>query len=209
VVPNVVDETVFLLPPRARERRLTRFLAVSRLVSIKGVDRVLRAVCIAQRDVPSLSVEIVGDGPERPRLEALARELGISDRVRFAGALDHAQVRDAMWRADALVHGSRVETFGVVVIEAMATGLPVIAYGGGALDELVDARSGILLPQGDEAALAAALRRMARGEHEFDARLIRDRAIARFGGRAVAEQLVRRYDDVLGIENAACIEALR
>jgi phosphatidyl-myo-inositol dimannoside synthase len=123
--------------------------------------------------VPGVEWVIVGDGPLRPALEALAAELGVGDAVRFLGARPRAE-RDA-WldRAHAFVMPSRVppggvggEGFGIVYLEAGAHGLPVIAGDrGGATDAVEDGKTGLLVDATDPAAVAgAAIRMLTDGE---------------------------------------------
>jgi glycosyltransferase involved in cell wall biosynthesis len=128
-----------------------------RLIRGKGADVLLRA--LARMADSSTKAEIAGDGPERSSLESLAQRLGISARVRFRGVLADMP---AFWRAcDVAVVPSRqplIESFGLTAVEAMSSGLPVIAARNGALPEIVaDGRTGTIVPEADPVSLAAAL----------------------------------------------------
>jgi len=132
---------------------------MARLVQGKGVDDLVTAVARTGRD--NFRLHVAGDGPERLGLEALATRLGVDSRTRFGGWVDDAA---PFWRScDVAVVPSRwPESFGLTAVEAMASGLPVIATKSGALDELVvDAATGLTVPSGDPDAIAAALRRYA------------------------------------------------
>jgi glycosyltransferase involved in cell wall biosynthesis len=107
---------------------------------------------------PEIVLDIVGDGPERSRLETQARELGLTERVCFRGPLDRPTVEKALWDAHAFVLPSLHETFGVVILEAMATELPVIATRCGGPEDIVTSETGRLVPPDDPSALAEALR---------------------------------------------------
>ncbi|HXE31991.1 MAG TPA: glycosyltransferase [Terriglobales bacterium] len=148
---------------RAAERRprsqIPVVLFLGRLVAYKGVDVLLHAA----RDLPA-EVHVVGAGPERERLERMARQLGIAARVRFWGHLADEELPVRFAAADLLVLPSRTraETFGVVQVEAMAAGLPVVNT---ALQTGTDWVSehgitGLTVAPDDAAALAAALRRL-------------------------------------------------
>ena len=101
---------------------------------------------------------VVGDGPERSRLEDLARRLGIADRVTFAGRLEHHEVVREVARADIFCLPSWREAFGVVYVEAMACGKPVIGCRSqGAEDIISPGQDGILVEPRDVASLASAL----------------------------------------------------
>lgn len=160
VVENGVDLSLFRAPsePAAGEEAVPRFVYVGRLVDWKRVDLLLRAFAAARAE-RDLLLEIVGSGPERDRLEALARELGIAEHVRFAGWLDQASCALRLAGARALVLPSVYECGGAVVLEAMAMGRAVVATAwGGPLDYL-DGTCGILVPPDGEAALVEGFRR--------------------------------------------------
>ncbi len=132
---------------------------VGRLIRHKGVDVLLEAVSLQ----PRLSLEIFGAGPELPALTAQAASLGIDDRVTFHGHVDEEHIPETYRRFDVLAVPSIplpswVEQFGRVVVEAQASGVPVVASASGALPDVVG-DEGLLVPPGDPGALAAALAR--------------------------------------------------
>jgi len=132
-------------------------LALGRLASVKGIDVLLEALeRLKCQDVrPHLLV--VGDGPRRSSLEALADDLGLQTRVRFLGW--KADIREVLGAADLLVLPSRNEGYPHAVIEAMAAGIPVIASAVGEVPELVeDGATGFLVPPDDPDALASRIR---------------------------------------------------
>jgi glycosyltransferase involved in cell wall biosynthesis len=134
-----------------------------RLTREKGVDVLLEAFAAAQAREPDLSLEIYGDGPERPRLARRVIELRLSDRVELAGLVSHAELDARLDRAWIQVVPSLwQEPFGLVAAEAMMRGTAVVASRVGGLVEFVqDGRSGILVPPGDPSALENALRAVA------------------------------------------------
>lgn len=139
-------------------------LTVARLVARKGVDDVLDAVAQLVPERPSLRYVVVGDGPERARLEAHAAALGLGGHVRFVGTQSDAALASWYAAADVFVMAPRtqppdVEGFGLVYLEAGAAGLPVVGTrSGGVPDAIADGETGLLVPEGDPAALAEALR---------------------------------------------------
>lgn len=131
---------------------------VGRLAAVKGVPVLLEALARVT-DIPGLRLTLVGDGPDRAALEARTRALGLSGRVTFAGYQTSSQVAATLRDADALVLPSFAEGLPVVLMEAMATGLPVIATQIAGIPELVrDGENGRLVPPGNAEALAAAIR---------------------------------------------------
>jgi glycosyltransferase involved in cell wall biosynthesis len=205
VIGNVVDTEFFSLPesPRRPAAR-TRFLCLAQLQRAKGVDLLLRsfAGAVAGRDWATL--EIGGGNRGWEELKELATSLGISDRVTFLGGLSRHEVREALWRADALVVSSYVETFGVVLAEALATGLPVITTRCGGPEDIVSANLGQFVPVGDQTALTQALVAFdVAAELDLDrARQRRASIVDRFSSPVIGERLRRLYGEVLGSDRA-------
>ncbi len=133
-------------------------LAVGRLVRVKGIDLLLNAFAMAASLPPETRLVVGGDGPERRALEACAERLGISDRVRFLGRLDPDAVSRAMAEASLLVVPSRVEAFGIVVLEGWRARLPVVATKhGGPPEFLTHLRDGYLIDPDDPSTIVRAL----------------------------------------------------
>lgn len=151
-------------PFAAREDHVDRpieILCVGRLSPEKGQALVLRAVADLRRDGKSVCLTLVGDGPLRSQLEDEARRLGIAEHVTFAGAVDQDAIPAFYERADIFCQPSFMEGIPVVLMEAMATGLPVVSSGVAGIPELVvENRSGFLVPPGRPALLAAALAKL-------------------------------------------------
>jgi glycosyltransferase involved in cell wall biosynthesis len=121
----------------------------------KGHDLVIEAL----PSLPEVRLLIVGDGPFRPELEALAGSLGVSDRVRFLGRRPHEELPELYEAADALVLASMREGWPNVLLESMACGTPVIASGVGGIPEVVAApEAGRILPERTSAAIAATVK---------------------------------------------------
>jgi glycosyltransferase involved in cell wall biosynthesis len=154
VIPNGYDDALFRLSEQPRDRGL---LFVGNLVPTKNIALLLRAYAGVHATI-AMPLTIVGDGPLRPSLTALAATLGIADQVHFLGVQSRAEVADLMARAVALVLPSFSEGWGVVVAESLACGTPVVASRVGGVPEIVGSDDGgVLVPPGDEAALAAGL----------------------------------------------------
>ena len=184
VLPNVVDTQVFV-PPESPRRRGSpvALLSVGALAEKKGHAYLLDA--LARLDDGHV-LDVVGDGELRGPLEARARELGLAERVRFRGELSKEEVAAMMRAADLFVLPSTHETFGCVLIEAMATGLPAVATRVGGVPEVLTAAEGELAPARDAEALAGAIERaLARS---FDSADLRREATERYGYEAFADR---------------------
>ena len=197
IIPNMVDVSYFSLSPVRASDGPFRFLTVAFLKKNKGIDTLLRAFTQAFRERDDVGLEIGGDGPERRALERLVQELGIHDRVKFLGYLHREEVKTAMWRAHAFVLPSYVETFGVVLIEAMATGLPVIATYSGGPEEIVTPQTGILVKPGNVSALARALWHVKENREAFPAETIRTNVVQKYSKTAVVTRLLALYQNIL------------
>jgi glycosyltransferase involved in cell wall biosynthesis len=167
LVENGVDLSTFQATP-ARERSprtRARFVFVGRLVDWKGVDFLLRALADASARV-DMELDVVGDGVDRPKLEAMADRLGLRGRVAFRGFTPQAECAAILADADALVLPSLYDCGGAVVLEAMAMGLPVIATRWGGPADYLDETCGILIdpvnPDHFVAAIGAAMEKLAR-----------------------------------------------
>jgi glycosyltransferase involved in cell wall biosynthesis len=160
----------------------------------KGVDVTIRALPQILTD-HSVKYLVIGRGDDRPRLEALAEELGVADRVIFAGFVPTADLADHYRLASAYVMPSQ-EGFGIVYLEAMACGVPVIAGDNdGSADPLQDGRLGWPVAHRDPHAVATACRALlAGGDRRCDGSWLREQALAAFGPMALTQQLQRAIE---------------
>lgn len=197
VIPNFVDEDVFTLPPRPRSGPPFRFAALAHLHPRKGMDVLLQAFDQAFRDEIDAELIIGGDGPARTSLEQTTQALPSAARIRFTGVLSREEVRALLWRSHAFVHPSRHETFGVVLIEAMATGLPVVATACGGPEDLVTPATGRLAEPGDVGSLARNMRTLFDTAETYASATIRQRTVRQFGRDAFSRRTLALYDDAV------------
>jgi glycosyltransferase involved in cell wall biosynthesis len=146
-------------PPLAPFRRTSNVLFVGRLEIVKGVDTLLRAMALARREVPGITLTIAGEGTDTERFKELSRTLGLEDVVDFRGWLKPSEVDECRAASEVVVIPSLwPEILGMVGIEAMAAGRPVIASNGGGIPEyVIDGVTGRLVPRHNPQALADAL----------------------------------------------------
>ncbi len=181
-VSNGVDTRLFRPGPQMSGKDSVTILHVGRLSYEKNVNLLLRAFARAAKRQPAARLTIVGDGPDRAALAHLTGELGLNERVHFTGFVPHEQLPALYQAADLFATVSTIETQGLVVLEAAACGLPVVAVDALALPEAVHhGVNGFLAPAGDEAALAQHL-----------ARLVADDSLRRRMG-AASRRLAERH----------------
>jgi glycosyltransferase involved in cell wall biosynthesis len=154
VVPNPAPAQV---PVAAGNVEPAAFVFAGRLTAQKSLDIALEAVAA----VPEARLTVIGEGPERTRLERLARDLRLDGRVEFRGARPRGEVLEALSSAAAAVVPSSWENLPHAAVEALAVGTPVVATAVGGVPEVVrDGENGLLVPAGSAEALAAALARL-------------------------------------------------
>ena len=200
VVYNGVDPEAFF--PATSPAEDGGVVSVGSLIPIKGHDVTLRALAELRVEFPHLRARIVGEGLELGRLQALARQLGIGERVDFLGRQRRAQVAELLRGSQIFALPSRYEGLGVSYLEAMASGLPVIAYRGQGIQEVIrHGESGILVTeQTVEAApraWAAVLRTLLRSEEKRRAMGLAARRTVKeaYTVRHQAQALSRIYEE--------------
>ena len=168
LIANEVDLTPFSTPasslrPQVWPADRPMVLFAGRLQYEKGVQTLLDAMPLIARRVPGAGLIVAGDGTYRPALEEHATRLGLNGQVRFEGFVDEHRLRSLYRSADLAVVPSLYEPFGLVALEAMASGIAVVAADTGGLREIVEHDvSGLLFPPGDARALARAVARVLR-----------------------------------------------
>lgn len=133
-------------------------LFVGRVAFEKNIDFLIEALALARRDVPDLVLLITGEGPAEAALQRQAEAAGLGEAVRFLGYLDRQrELPDCYAAADCFAFASRTETQGLVLLEAMASGLPVVALAAMGTRDILAPGLGCLAPEDDVAAFAAAM----------------------------------------------------
>lgn len=195
VIYNGVDPELFL-PGKESSTASPVVLSVGNLIPIKGHDLLVRAVASLAAEFPAIILEIIGDGPERSRLQSLSRELNVVERVRFLGRQSRHQVAEAMRRCTVFALPSRYEGLGCVYLEAMSAGKPVIGCRQQGIAEIIQHGSnGFLVGPDNERELTLALAMLLRDEPRRRAlgSAARDTILERLTLAQQAENLVRIY----------------
>jgi glycosyltransferase involved in cell wall biosynthesis len=161
VIPNIIDLSRFRPRPARNHGGAPHLIVVRNLERLYDIPTALRALAIVRERYPQARMTVAGSGPELDNLIALARDVGVADAVRFTGRVEHARVPAIYAEADVALNPSLVDNMPNSVLEAYASGVPVVSTNvGGVPDIVVDGVSGVLVPVGDPAAMALAVLRL-------------------------------------------------
>lgn len=201
-IPNMVDTDFFSLKhDKNKKSKIFKFLNVGSLDSNKNQSMLIKAFYKVFKSNKFVKLIIVGSGPEHENLKNLINKLNLNNQVILFGQASRKQVRDLMHESDCLVLSSIFETFGVVLIEAMSCGLPVIATKCGGPETIVkDNKVGILCNI-NESSLSNAMSFIYSYIHKFYPTLIRQYVIDNFSRKIVVKNFVNIY---LNILNEVC-----
>ena len=204
VIPNGVDVTSFApMPQREAQNRLglrgdsSKILYVGAITTSKGIDYLLTAFKLLRNRRTGVELVLVGQGDYQNGARLLAEELGIAGSVTFAGQRPNEEIPLWMNACDLLILPSLAEGFGVVLIEAMACGKPVIATTCGGPEDIVTPQTGILVPPADEVALSQALSEALSNGTRFSPEVIRQHAVDNYALDRISALIVRLYGQVL------------
>ena len=202
IIPNMIREEMFQPPSSPRHAKPFVFFWAGRLEHVKGIDLLLKAISEIQAQTEAeFSVRLAGRGSLRSQLENQAESLGIGNHVAFLGRISREEIQQEMQEANCFVLPTRYEAFGAVLIEAMATGLPVIATRSGGPQFIVNDTNGILIDPEREDQLAAAMLQMIRKYRSFDPAHIRRETIRKYGEKTVMERYHRLFQEIISSNN--------
>lgn len=177
--------------PKKKERQ---FCAVANLNKNKAIDNLLVAFSEVLKNHPDYTLTIAGDGPEARKLRLLAKNLKISQSVSFLGHINRMQVKELMAESFCYVLSSHVETFGVVVIEALSQGTPVVSTKcGGPESILTSNKDGLLVKADNVNDLANGMLHMIDNKKLYDSKDIRKRCIERFSEKSFISKMSKKY----------------
>jgi glycosyltransferase involved in cell wall biosynthesis len=157
VIPNIIDLSRFTSSTRAPTGSAPHLIVTRNLEAIYDIPTALHAFAAVRRRFPAARLTVAGSGPEHDRLSDLAAQLGLGDSARFVGRIDNAEIASLYAEADLMLNPSTVDNMPISILEAMASGVPVVSTdAGGIPDMVVNGVSALLVPVGDADAMAAA-----------------------------------------------------
>lgn len=192
VIPNMVNNIFFDYPINNKKSNDITFTFIGALKKVKKVDFLLNVFNKVSEDRQGITLNIVGDGPERKRLQAVYE----ANNICFLGNKNHEEVRGVLSHTDIYVSGSNFETFGVPFIEAMAMGIPVICSDNIPFAKFVNKDNGILFKEMDMEDLSEKIQIVLENRDLYNSRDIRKEAKALFSDTAVAQKIISVYENI-------------
>lgn len=196
VIGNIVNTEFFTPSDSIPPRSPFIFATVTSLIPVKRIALMIEAFSMAFRGDPAVQLKIGGGGGGRKRLERLADKEGIPSQVTFLGRLDREGVRALYHEAHTVVSSSAVETFGLILAEAMSCGKPVIATRSGGPQSFVTEKTGLLVPTEDRAALAEAMHQMRDHYENYSPAEIRAACVDRFSEGVIISRMEAIYQQI-------------
>jgi len=195
VIPNVIEVDKFYLSEKHDHKTLNLGILGGMGNFRKGLDILIKSVSIL-KDM-DLIVHIGGDGILLEKFKTLSKESGVFEKCKFYGEILTEHIPDFYSRLDIFVLASRDETFGVVIVEAMASGLPVIATDCGGPKEIITRDTGLLVEKENPEELASAIKYMSENLHFYNKDSIRKYAEEKYGQKSFVESITHFYQVVL------------
>ena len=199
-ISNIVDTDIFNVRAKdaiSCENKPFSFITVANLTPNKRVDLVIDAVAELIQEGKNLSLTIAGDGEERSLIEEKIEKYGITSNVRMLGKIDRKKICEELSLADCFVLTSKSETFGLAYIEAIASGLPVIATRCGGPEDFVSEENGLLIERDSLNELVEAMRFMYENAKSYNHEKISKDISDRFSAKTISEQISDAYASIL------------
>ena len=197
VIPNFINTDFFSPQEKGENNNHFTFLTVCFLEKKKRIERLIEAFNIAFKGDDKVRLIIGGDGPERSHIIEKITNYNLQGNVKLLGMLSQTQVRDKMRFCDCFVLASDVETFGVVLIEAMSIGKPVISTISGGPEDFINEDVGLVVER-DLHAVANALIILRNNPGKFNPVTIRNYILENFSSEVVSDKVVRLYKKIAG-----------
>lgn len=198
-VPNIVDTDLFTYT-KGEARKTFNFVSIGNLIFGKRMDLTIEAFYITFRDLSNVTLTIYGEGDERSKLEGIIKKYNLENRVKLMGMCSRTVIKEKLKNSDCFVLVSRSETFGVAYIEALASGVPVIATKCGGPEVFVNQDNGCMIPVDDFDELVKAMKYMHKNSIDFNREKISAEVKLKFSPEAISKKLLEVYKDVLELK---------
>lgn len=194
VIPNMVDLNLFYIDNNNNKNEKFTFFSCAFLEEGKGMEDLIKAFADAFKG-QDVILNIGGDGSTKNALEELSKELEMDNQIKFLGSLSRTQVSEEMRKCDAFALPSEHETFGVVYIEALACGKPVIGANNGGAEDIIEDCNGIIANRKDIDSIKDALIEIKENYNIYDKNLIRKKVVDKYSEEVLVEGLKGVYKE--------------
>lgn len=196
VIGNMVDFSMFIPKEKKKSEDITLF-SLAYLVPEKGIDRLIKAFAEAFKDDDNIKLRIGGYGNKEEEYKKLSSDLGMNEKITFLGEVKREDVVKEMNNCDGFVLPSEHETFGVVYIEALSLGKPVLGTKNGGAEDIIKDFNGILVENKNHEALVEGLKSFVKKIPEFSKEKIRENCINSYSEKVIIEKIKNVYKEVL------------
>ena len=200
VIPNMVDLSIFkdnaIYKKDKMNQDVIKLFSLAYLVKGKGMDLLIEAFNNSLKG-KNVQLFIGGDGTERKNLENMVKKLQLDKQIYFLGALSRREVVKEMANCDGFVLVSEHETFGMVYIEAMAMGKPVLATKNGGAEDIVNNFNGILADNGNVESISKELINFINKIPKYDNEMIKRKCIDKYNEDAIITNIKKEYNEIL------------
>ena len=197
VIHNTIDLALFCQIHPERHQGFV-YISVSNLVSSKRIDLLVDAFAAVRKEYLDSQLVIVGDGPEKEKLESASERLRLTDAITFTGKITRPEIAELYKKADCFVLPSESETFGVAYAEAMAAGIPVIATKCGGPEDFVTADNGMMINTDDLEGLIHSMIAIRKNKNQYLSESIKSYVMQAFSHEVLANELTNTYNNILG-----------
>mgnify|MGYP002639841111 FL=1 len=198
VLPNMINDSFFVseLHQPAKEKFI--FLIIGMLIHVKGHHKLLKAFALVSEQLSlGTKIRIVGDGPQKESLLNLAKELGIESQIEWHDSVPSTEIAHMIQDAHVIVSSSEAETFGLVLVEALALGRPVVALDSGGPRDIVNDSVGFLIPQGFIEDFSQALVNIQKNYSNYSPEKLRHYTQERFHSSVIINSLYSAYKEIV------------
>ncbi|MCF8332181.1 MAG: glycosyltransferase [Bacteroidales bacterium] len=197
-IPNMVDTNKFKPSTNKNHSETFRFFCLGALEHVKGIDLLLKAFALFIEEIKTpVKLIIGGDGKDKTKLQKMSAKLNLVKHIHWSGSLTQDEVVEQMQNSHAFILPSRFEAFGVVFIEAMACGLPVIATNSGGPTEIISHQTGLLAENENVEDIKNKMVVMFKDYQNYDRQYIRSIAIEQFSKEAISKQYSTLITEIL------------
>jgi len=201
VIGNMIDTKTFHYEGYKKKDTQFRFISIGTLTDLKRTGMLIEAFAKAFGEEDKVQLFIYGNGPEKNRLLSKLTQKKLTDRVHLMGLQERKIIASKMKECDAFVSASENETCGLAFLEAMATGLPVVANTYGGPEEFIDDAKGIIVPGGSMEALSEAMKTMKNNIQRYSRKDISRRISQEFSPEAIGKKLTKIYEEAIEEKN--------